>query len=72
TYDSEIGRVSVVGIGLSVYPDIPAQMFSVLSREGINIDMISSTSNSITCVISSSSIDKAVSSLHRHFMEGEK
>jgi len=71
TYDSEVGRVSIIGVGLSVHPDIPAQMFSVLSREGINIDMISSTSNSITCVISSTSVDKAVSSLHKHFMEGE-
>ncbi|WP_213697278.1 aspartate kinase [Acetomicrobium sp.] len=72
TYDAEVGRVSIVGVGLSVHPEIPAEMFSVLSGEGINIDMISSTSNSITCVISSSMIDRAVSALHRHFLEGEK
>ncbi|SDX63571.1 aspartate kinase [Acetomicrobium thermoterrenum DSM 13490] len=72
TYDAEVGRVSIVGVGLSLHPEIPAEMFSVLSGEGINIDMISSTSNSITCVISSSMIDRAVSALHRHFLEGEK
>jgi aspartate kinase len=43
-------------------------MFSNLAAEDINIDMISSTSMSITCVVAAGDVERAVRSLHREFI----
>jgi aspartate kinase len=70
-FDTEIGKVTVIGAGMANHPEVPSRMFSNLAAEGINIDMISSTSMSITCVVASSDIEKAVKSLHEEFIGGE-
>ncbi|MDD2518128.1 MAG: ACT domain-containing protein, partial [Synergistales bacterium] len=69
-FDTEIGKISLVGAGLSNHPEAPARMFSILAAESVNIDMISSTSMSITCVVSSADVEKAAVALHRVFIEG--
>ncbi len=46
-------------------------MFSVLAREGINLDMIASSSVSITCVVALDRLDDAARALHRAFIEEE-
>jgi aspartate kinase len=46
-------------------------MFSKLASENINIDMISSTSMSITCVVAAGDVDGAVMCLHREFIGEE-
>lgn len=68
-FDTEVGKISLVGAGLSNHPDAPARMFSVLAGESVNIDMISSTSMSITCLVSSADVKKAVVALHKAFIE---
>ncbi len=68
-FDTEIGKISLVGAGLSNHPEAPARMFSILAGESVNIDMISSTSMSITCVVSSADVEKAAVALHRAFIE---
>jgi aspartate kinase len=68
-FDTEIGKISLIGAGLANHPEAPARMFSVLAGESVNIDMISSTSMAITCVVSSADVERAVAALHRSFIE---
>jgi len=70
-FDTEIGKVTVIGAGMANHPEVPSRMFSNLAAEGINIDMISSTSMSITCVVAAKDIKKAVRSLHKEFIGEE-
>lgn len=67
-FDTEIGKVTIVGAGIANHPEIPSLMFSNLAAEDINIDMISSTSMSITCVVAAADVKRAVRSLHREFI----
>jgi aspartate kinase len=67
-FDTEIGKVTVIGAGIANHPEVPSKMFSKLASENINIDMISSTSMSITCVVAAGDVDKAVRCLHREFI----
>jgi aspartate kinase len=71
SFNTEIARVSVVGAGIANHPDIPSRMFTTLAREGVNIDMISSTALSVTCVVASTRAEDAVRALHEHFIEEE-
>ena len=68
SFSTEIARVSVVGAGIANHPDIPSRMFSTLGKEGINIEMISSTGLSVTCVVSSTRAADAVRALREHFI----
>jgi aspartate kinase len=70
-FDTEIGKVTVIGAGIANHPEVPSKMFSKLASENINIDMISSTSMSITCVVAAGDVDKAVRCLHREFIGEE-
>lgn len=69
TFDTEIARVSVVGAGISRKTHIPARVFSTLASHDINIEMIASTSISVVCVVSGSSVEEAVRALHEEFVE---
>lgn len=62
--DDSIGKVSVVGIGMKTESGIAAQMFRILSDNGINIEMISTSPIRISCVVKEGSVDDAVRVLH--------
>ena len=62
--DPTIGKVSVVGIGMKTESGIAAQMFRILSDNGINIQMISTSPIRISCVVAEESVSKAVQVLH--------
>ncbi len=68
-FDTEIARVSVVGAGIGNHPEVPYQMFAVFADLGINIDMISSTALTITCVVEANRVEEAVKALHKIFVE---
>ena len=68
-FDVEVGRVSIVGAGIANHVEVPGRMFSALAAEGINLDMIASTSVSITCVVALDRLDDAARALHRAFIE---
>ena len=63
-YDAEIGRVSIVGAGMKTNPGVAARMFRVLADEGVNIEMISTSSIRISCVVRARDVEKAVRALH--------
>ncbi len=70
--EQEIGKVSIVGAGMRSHPGVAAKVFGVLAREGVNIDMISTSPIKISCVIDRDRVDLAVRSLHSAFeLSGE-
>jgi aspartate kinase len=65
--DSRLGKVSIIGTGMQNTPGYAARMFSALSEQGINIQLISTSEIRITCIIEEARIKDAVSILHRAF-----
>ncbi|MDP1808925.1 MAG: ACT domain-containing protein, partial [Actinomycetota bacterium] len=66
-YDENIAKVSLVGAGMKSHPGVAARMFEILAEERINIDMISTSSIKISCVIAQKDAAKAVQALHAGF-----
>jgi aspartate kinase len=67
TSDDSIGRVSIVGAGMKTNPGVTALMFETLSQNGINIEMISTSSIRISCVVRADRVADAVRYLHTAF-----
>ncbi|MBN2248627.1 MAG: aspartate kinase [Coriobacteriia bacterium] len=65
--DESIAKVSLVGAGMKTHPGIAAQMFRALSEAGVNIDLISTSTIRVTCVVSGTDADNAVRALHASF-----
>jgi aspartate kinase len=65
--DARIGRVSLIGAGMKTHPGIAAQMFEVMAAEGINIEMISTSTIRISCVVAEENVEPAVRALHTAF-----
>jgi aspartate kinase len=63
----EMGKVSIVGAGMRSHPGVAAKVFGVLAREGVNIDMISTSPIKISCVIARDRVERAVQVLHSAF-----
>jgi aspartate kinase len=62
-----IAKVSLVGVGMRSHSGVAARMFEVLSREGINIMMISTSEIKISCVIDEKYLELAMRALHGAF-----
>jgi aspartate kinase len=67
TSDDQIGRVTIVGAGMKSSPGVTALMFETLSDNGINIEMISTSSIRISCVLHADKVGDAVRHLHHAF-----
>ena len=67
TADDSIARVSIVGSGMRSHQGIAARMFDTLAKNKINIEMISTSEISISCIIQSKQVTKAVQALHKAF-----
>ena len=65
--DSKLGKVSIVGTGMQNTPGYASKMFSALSREGINIQLITTSEIRITCIIEEARVKDAVRALHKAF-----
>ncbi|HEY7073391.1 MAG TPA: aspartate kinase [Acidimicrobiales bacterium] len=65
--DRDIARVSIIGAGMKSNPGVAATMFEVLAREGVNIEMISTSAIRTSCVVREGQIETAVQSLHAAF-----
>lgn len=62
-----IAKVSLVGVGMRSHSGVAAKMFEVLSREGVNIMMISTSEIKISCVIEEKYLELAMRALHTAF-----
>ena len=68
----DIANVSIVGVGMRTHSGVAARMFASLSKEGINILMISTSEIKISCVIDAKYTELAVRSLHEAFELGKE
>jgi len=67
SHDSKVALISISGHGLLQKPGIAGKMFKALSDSGINIQMISTSLSSITCMVSDKAIEDAVRCLEKEF-----
>ena len=67
TDDDRVAKVSIVGVGMRSHSGVAARMFQALSREGINIQMISTSEIAVSCVIEDKYTELAVRALHDAF-----
>lgn len=65
--DSDIAKVSLVGVGMRSQSGVASRTFKVLSDNDVNIQIISTSEIKITMVISEDIVDKAVQVLHEEF-----
>jgi aspartate kinase len=72
THDAGIARVSLVGAGMKTHPGVAAKMFEVLAEHGVNIEMISTSSIRISCVVRAEKVEEAVTVLHDAFDLGKE
>jgi aspartate kinase len=66
-YDAEIAKVSLVGAGMKSHPGVAADMFEALAEAGINIEIISTSSIRVSCVVRASEVETAVRAVHEKF-----
>lgn len=66
--DTNIAKISVVGVGMRSHAGVAAKMFEVLAAEGINIEMISTSEIKISVVIEAKYTELAVRVLHDAFI----
>jgi len=65
--DTDVAKVSVVGIGMRSHTGVAAQMFEVLSKEGINIKVITTSEIKISVLVDRKYMELAVQALHDAF-----
>ncbi len=70
--DDRVAKVSIVGVGMRSHAGVAASMFATLSKEGINIQMISTSEIAVSCVIEDKYAELAVRALHDAFELGRE
>ena len=66
-YDPDVAKVSLVGAGMKSHPGVAADMFEALAEAGINIEIISTSSIRISCVVRAEDVERAVNAVHERF-----
>jgi aspartate kinase len=66
-HDERVAKVSIVGVGMRSHSGVAARMFTALSKEAINIQMISTSEIAVSCVIEDKYAELAVRALHDAF-----
>jgi aspartate kinase len=69
--DKDIGKVSVVGVGMRSHAGIASKMFEAIANEGINIQLITTSEIKISIVIEEKYLELAVRTLHAAFGLGD-
>jgi aspartate kinase len=65
--DPDIAKISLIGAGMKSHPGVAADMFDALAEAGINIEIISTSSIRISCVVRAADVDRAVGAVHARF-----
>ena len=72
-YDDQIGKVSVVGVGMRSHPGVTAKFFSALAAAAVNIEMISTSEIRISVIVGQDDVDRAVIAAHTAFgLDGDE
>ena len=67
TCDPDIAKVSLIGAGMKSHPGVAADMFDALAEAGVNIEIISTSSIRVSCVVRAADIERAVRAVHERF-----
>ena len=62
--DEKMAKVSIIGAGMLGQPGVAAQMFDILGQEGINVEIISTSEISISCLVAEERVKDAVRVIH--------
>ncbi len=65
--EEDMAKVSIVGAGMLGAPCVAARMFGALARADVNIDIISTSEISVSCLVKGSQVTEAVNSIHDEF-----
>lgn len=65
--DQQVAKVSLVGAGMKSHPGVAATVFSALAGAGVNVEMISTSTIRISCVVKEDQVEDAVRVLHDAF-----
>jgi len=65
--DKDIAKISIVGVGMRNHSGIASTMFQILAKEGINMEMVSTSEIKVSCVIAEKYTELAVRALHDAF-----
>jgi aspartate kinase len=65
--DADIARISIVGVGMKSHPGVAGKMFEILAKNKVNIEMISTSDISISCIVQKKFAETAVRALHDKF-----
>src|SRR5437868_4732277 len=71
TCDPDVAKVSLIGAGMKSHPGVAADMFDALAEAGVNIEIISTSSIRVSCVIRAADVERAVRAVHDRFGLGE-
>jgi len=63
-----IGKLSIVGVGMKSHSGVAGKMFEILAREGVNIDMISTSEIKISVVVDLAKGEQAMKAVHAAFL----
>ena len=66
-YNDQVGKVSVVGVGMRSHPGVTARFFRALAAANVNITMISTSEIRISVVVDIDDVDRAVRAGHTAF-----
>jgi len=67
TCDPDVAKVSLIGAGMKSHPGVAADMFDALAEAGVNIEIISTSSIRVSCVIRAADVERAVRAVHDRF-----
>jgi aspartate kinase len=67
TVDPDIAKVSLIGAGMKSHPGVAADMFDALAEAGVNIEIISTSSIRVSCVVRGGEVERAVRAVHDRF-----
>ena len=65
--NDKIAKISLVGVGMRSHAGVASKMFAILAREGINIEMISTSEIKISVIVAEKYLELAVRALHTDF-----
>jgi len=66
-HDADVAKISLIGAGMKSHPGVAAEMFDALAAAGINIEIISTSSIRVSCVIRAEQVEEAVRAVHDRF-----
>ena len=65
----KLGKLSIVGVGMKSHSGVAAKMFETLAREGVNIDMISTSEIKVSVVLDLAKGEQAMRAVHAAFLK---